>query len=286
MINHTRMLGLAVVLLLGAMTLPVLAQNSTAGDDVRAQAAEARRLGARAFPYDTRAAIGHYQTAIRLEPDNPDSWNQLGHLLRRVGQLEQSNKAYRNVLAIATRRDDTKWIASATGNLGINHHVAGDLDKAEEMHRRALALNEKIGLKSGISSQLGNLGLVFQAQEKYEKAMQMHERSLAIETELDRQEGIASELGNLGVVHLNLGNLQRAETMFTRALTIELKLGRAEQVAISFANLGWVKADQGDLANACRRWQNAHDLYRQLQAEPMIKQLQTWQAEAGCKTLK
>ena len=286
MIVRMGVTSLFFVFLLGLMVSPVLAQTASEGDDTLTRAEEARRLGARAFRYDTGAAIRHYQTAIRLDPENPDSWNQLGHLLRRVGQLEQSSQAYRNVLAIATRRDDTEWAASATGNLGINHQVAGNFDKAKEMHRRALALNEKIGSKSGISSQLGNLGLVFQAQEKYEKAMQMHERSLAIETGLDRQEGIASELGNLGVVHLNLGNLQRAETMFTRALAIELKLGRAEQVAISLANLGWVKADQGDLANACRRWQNAHDLYRQLQAEPMIKQLRTWQAEAGCETLK
>lgn len=58
----------------------------------------ARHLGALAFLHDTVKALAAYRRAVALDPHNPDSWNQLGHLLLRVGELDETSVMYRKAL--------------------------------------------------------------------------------------------------------------------------------------------------------------------------------------------
>jgi tetratricopeptide (TPR) repeat protein len=67
------------------------------------QAAHAyRRLGALAFYGNTQEAIEAYRKSTILDPDNADIWNQLGHLLVRVGEMEKAASSCRGALSQGT----------------------------------------------------------------------------------------------------------------------------------------------------------------------------------------
>lgn len=58
-------------------------------EDIQEAAAAYRHLGALAFLNDTQKALAVYRRATALDPDNAVGWSQLGHLLRRVGELDE-----------------------------------------------------------------------------------------------------------------------------------------------------------------------------------------------------
>lgn len=199
-------------------------------------------MGALAFQNHTEKALTAYTHAVTLDPDDAESWNELGSIQKRLGKLRAAKQSYEKVLALGNQLADKTLIAVATGNLGLICRTQGDLPRAEEHHRRALALNE----------------------------------------ELDRKEGMASELGNLGLIYRSQGDLPRAEEHHRRALSMEEELGRKEGMAAQLGNLGLIYQTQGDLPRACQHWQQALTLFKEVGMRPQIEQTQKLLDEAGC----
>ncbi len=183
-------------------------------------AAATRHIGALAFLHDTDKALAAYREAVDLDPDNAVGWNQLGHLLRRTGDLDDAEQAYRRVLALGNTVDDQELVAVATGNLGNLYSTRGDLDEAEEMYEKSLALYEALGHKEGMASQYGNLGILYQTRGDLDRAEEMYEKSLALDEALGRKEGMATQYGNLGILYSVRGDLGRAEEMYKNSLAI------------------------------------------------------------------
>ncbi|MBO6548158.1 MAG: tetratricopeptide repeat protein [Rhizobiales bacterium] len=279
-------------------------------------------MGALAFQNHTEKALTAYTRAVTLDPDDAESWNQLGIIQKRLGQLQAAKQSYKKVLALGNQLADKTLIAIATGNLGLIYQIQGDLTRAEEHHRRALVLEEELGRKEGMANQLGNLGLIYRTQGDLPRAEEHHRRALALEEELGRKEGMASELGNLGLIYRTQGNLPRAEEHFRRTLVLEEELGRKEGIARALGNLGGVYQTQGDLPRAeehhhralalneelgrkegmanqlgnlgliykahgdlpcaCQHWHQALTLFKEVGMQPQIELVQSCLDEAGC----
>ena len=207
-------------------------------------------MGALAFQNHTQKALTAYTRAVTLDPDDAESWNRLGHIQMRLGQLEVAKQSYKKVLALGNQLADKGYIAVATGNLGAIYLTQGDLSRAEEHHRRALAMAEELGLKDGMASELGNLGVIYLTQGDLPRAEEHHRRALALEEELGRKEGMAAQLGNLGLIYRKQGDLPRAEEYLRRSLALNEELGRKEGMANQLGNLGVIYKTQGDLSRA------------------------------------
>ena len=163
-------------------------------------AAAARHIGALAYLHDTNKALSAYAEAVELDPENPDGWNRLGLLQKRLGNLDVATQAFERVLALGNKVEDKGVIAMAYGNLGLVYRTRGDLAKAEECHLKALALNEELGRKEGMASDYGNLGSVYRIRGELAKAEEHYLKAVAIEEELGPKGGIADAYGNLGRV--------------------------------------------------------------------------------------
>jgi Tfp pilus assembly protein PilF len=124
----------------------VLARKAAEGRAANQQAAEAaRHLGALAFLHDTEKALTAYRRAVALDPANANGWNQLGHLLYRVGQLDEAEDAYNQVRGLGSTRDDQTLLAMAYNNLGNVSQARGDRTQAKAMYHQALTLSQAIG---------------------------------------------------------------------------------------------------------------------------------------------
>ena len=234
-----------------ALFAEILERKKAEGkDSLKEAAAAARHIGALAYLHDTDKALSAYNQAAELDPDDPDGWNMLGRLRRRVGDLDGAVEAYERVLALGNKISDESVMAVAYGNLGIVYHTRGDLAKAEEFYLKALTINEELGRKEGMASNYGNLGLVYKTRGDLAKAEEYHLKSLTIEEELGRKEGMASQYGNLGIVYQTRGDLAKAEEYHLKSLAIEEELGRKEGMASDYGSLGNVYRTRGDLAEA------------------------------------
>jgi protein O-GlcNAc transferase len=203
------------------------------------QGAEAyRNLGALAFLDNTQEALQAYRRATQLDPGNADGWNNLGHLLLRVGELDEAMAAYNTVLALGERHGDKVEIAAAYGNLGLVYKTRGELDKAIEFQQKALKLNEALGRKEGMADDYVNLGNVHLTRGELDKAVEFYQKALKLMEELGSKEGMAILYGNLGIVYEQRGDLDKAIEFHQKALKLNESLGRKQGMANAYGNLG------------------------------------------------
>ncbi|MCK5924523.1 MAG: tetratricopeptide repeat protein, partial [Methylococcales bacterium] len=87
-------------------------------------------LGVLAFLDNTQEALSAYRRATQLDADNAIGWNRLGHLLRRIGELDEAIIAYEKVLTLGEALGRKAGMAADYGNLGIVYKTRGELDKA------------------------------------------------------------------------------------------------------------------------------------------------------------
>ncbi|MBL1430523.1 MAG: tetratricopeptide repeat protein [Robiginitomaculum sp.] len=239
-------------------------------------------IGNIAYLNDTEEALEAFERVTQLTPNNPKGWNQLGHLLRRVGDLSAAKTAYDKVLALSETMADKAWQADALGNLGIVEKTRGNLDAAMEYYQQALALNSQLGRKKGMAAALGNLGVVEEMRGNLDAAVDYHLQALALHSQLGGKEGMAANYGNLGIVEKTRGNLDAAVEYYQKSLTLEKALGRKEGMASDYGNLGNVEQIRGDLEAACAYWRQSYDLFAEVGAAPEIEQVGNWLRDAGC----
>jgi tetratricopeptide (TPR) repeat protein len=209
----------------------IFTRKAAEGKAANQQAAEAaRHLGALAFLHDTQKALHAYRQAVLFDPINSEGWPQLGHLLVRLGQLDQATDAFRKMLALGEAKDDQGLVASAYSNLGNVYQLRGDLDQAETTHRKSLELEEMRGNKEGMASSYGNLGNVYLLRGDLDQAETMYRKSLEVAEALGSKVGIASAYANLGSVYWFRGDLDLAEIMYRKSLTLFQESRVAHQV--------------------------------------------------------
>ena len=243
---------------------------------LQAAAAAARHIGSLTFLHDTEKALKAYKEATELDPGNPVSWNQLGHLLKRIGDLDGAEESYRTVFTIAKKTNDQKWTAIASGNLGILYKTRGELEKAETMYEQSLAINKALGRKEGMANDYGNLGNLYQTRGELEKAEEMYQQSLAINKALGRKEGMANGYGSLGVLYKTRGELEKAEGMYEQSLAINKALGRKEGMANQYGSLGNLYQTRGELEKAEELYKKSLSLFQTIGAQPQIELVQGW----------
>ena len=234
-----------------AIFADVLNSKEAEGRKVNKEAAAAaRHLGALAYMNDIKVALAAYRKVVKLDPDNAEDWNRLGHLFHRTGQIKEAEKAYRRVLALGEAHKDKEEQAAAYGNLGIVYRALGDLSQTEQLHEKALKVYKDLGSKEGMANQYSGLGLVYTERGELNKAKEMHREALAIHEDLDSREGMAQDYNNLGLVYYAHDELVHAEEMYSKAMTIYKALGSREGVAAEYGNLGLVYAGFGELDKA------------------------------------
>lgn len=204
-------------------------------------AAAYRHLGAMAFLNNTQEALSAYTKAVELDPDDPDGWNQLGHLQLRLGELADAERSYQKVLAIGNMIKDQESVAIATSNLGQIFRARGDLEQAEALFKKSLEIDIALARKEGIASNYSNLGIIYEIRGQLDHAEAMHTKSLELFAELGRKEGVGNQYCNLGNVYNARGDLDQAEIMHKKSLKIFKTRGHKDGMARQYGNLEQIR---------------------------------------------
>lgn len=205
-------------------------------------ATAARHLGAFSYLHDTNSALKYYRKATELDAENPEGWNRLGFLLKRVRDLNGAIDAYKKILSMDKLKNDQQWTAIATGNLGLIYQARGELELAEGMQKHSLTIHRELNDKIGIAASLGNLGVIYEARGELDRAEKTQKLALAIHKELNDKVGMATNLGNIGVIY----------------------------------------EKRGEIHEACRHWFRAVALFRQAGLEPLVRRVRGWITSSSC----
>lgn len=135
-------------------------------------------------------------------------------ILRKLGKLDESIKAFETALSIAERNQDKNEflteIKYILNGLAIAHTFIANYDKALEFHFRSLVLREREDDKFEISVTLNNIGVVYFKLRNYERAKEYLDRSLSLRIESKDDYDLDRLYINLGMTNIHLRNFDEA----------------------------------------------------------------------------
>ena len=114
------------------------------------------------------AAINNYKKALKINPDYPDAYNNMGNALKDKGDLEAAIESYKQALKI---KPD---YAQAYNNMGIALKGKGDLEAAIESYKQALKI------KPNYAEVYNNMGIALKDKGDLEAAIESYKQALKI----------------------------------------------------------------------------------------------------------
>lgn len=223
-----------------------------------------RNLGALAFLDDTQQALQAYRRATELDPDNAQGWNNLGHILRRVGELDEAIIAYKKVMTWGEKNKNKEVNTIAYSNLGNVYQERGEFDRAVEFYQQSLLIDEALGRRAGMAVNYSYLGIIYRTRGELDKAVEFHQKALVINESIGSKGGMAINYGFLGLVYKTRGEFDKSLEFYHKALVINQALGRNLGMAIDYSYLGEAYKIQGELNKSLEVYQKALELYKHL----------------------
>ena len=178
-------------------------------------------------------AIGAYESALKLQPDFLDAWNNLGICRQLSGQLPQAATAYRQALLLESRN------AGLMANLGTVLREMGELPESVELLRAAA------DLEPTVASHSLNLGIAYWNQGNFTQAERTLNETLA---RAPHDPEVAFNLGN--ALH-GLGRQREAIDRYRQALQLR------PDYADALINLGNVHTELGEFAAGMEAYEAA-----------------------------
>ncbi|MBN1947652.1 MAG: tetratricopeptide repeat protein [Bradymonadales bacterium] len=195
-----------------------------------------------------------FDEAVRAD-DQPGQANVLwftGDVLRLIGELEQSERTFRQALEIFQRLADPRGIARCLYGLALVARSADELDQAEKLYTEAYQVLEPIAVRKALGHCLNGLGEVARFRNRLGEASDYYRRAVEIFQRAGLPTDAAVSLTNLGLVARDSGDLEGARDAMERALKVaEAASYRYLTLGIAF-NLSWVYALLGDRKRCSR----------------------------------
>lgn len=185
---------------------------------------------------DNEAAIDFLRRALRVDPDRPAAWCDLGAALRANRQLEEAGQA----LDKAIHADP--GLVEAHLNLGLVYQDQGTFDGAIECLHRALALAPALAEAHHV------LGLVLMAKFEFDAAIEAFRKTIEI------QPDHAQAYCNIGNAYRDLRNITEAQKHYLKAIEIDPDFAEAH------SNLGITYKDQGRIDDTVAAFRRAVEI--------------------------
>ena len=161
-------------------------------------------------------ALPHLHEALRLNPQFPNAWENLGHLHRELGQAPEALSAYKR--AAELQPDDP----------GALHRLASMLVETCQYSEAIDLFQRALKIRPDFYPALHNLALAFQRSGKLEESVATFQRAITLHPQL-------AELHNrLGSAWLESRRFDEAAAAFSRAIQLRPDLADAH------FNLGFV----------------------------------------------
>jgi len=173
---------------------------------------------------------------LRLEPNFPDAYNNLGNAYRELGKLDESIKCYRTALALKPDHPH------AYNNLGNSLKDQGMIRDAIHCYVTACRLMPKFAAAHS------NLASILKEQGRVDQALQHYREALTIEPRF------ADAWSNMGNAFKDLNRLDDAIRCYATAIRLKPRFADA------FSNLASAFKDGGRVEDAIVCYQRSLEL--------------------------
>jgi tetratricopeptide (TPR) repeat protein len=190
--------------------------------------------------------------------------NRIGRAYRDIGALDDAAKHLATGLALFQAASDERGIASSIDDIGKLYWLKGEYEQALGFMRDALARRRALADRRSIALSFNNLGLVLQDSGEFKEALAAFEQALLIRREIGDMVGLVTTLNNLGTIAEDQRDFARAVSFLTEALEVAEQIGDRNRTALVLTNLGEVHYRSGNLDAAVATLQRAEGLCDEL----------------------
>lgn len=115
---------------------------------------------------DIGLAIGAFELAIELNPQNSTAWGRLGDAYRRAQNMDRAVWAYMNVLNLGDDRVYTQQMANAEKVLSFYYRENGKKEQASKMLENSKSFYEKSGINTPLTEREAKIVYIIETNEK------------------------------------------------------------------------------------------------------------------------
>ncbi len=189
--------------------------------------------------------------------------NDLGTVLRRMGNLTASDLHFQKALEIWETLGDLSRAAMTLNNLALGHHYQGRYNEALQEYRRALQhAQEGASRRHGAYILIG-MGDVYQDLGRYTDAVEAYKQGLQDARKVGDAFLSAYALNALGqTLHL-MGNTQEGVALVRQAYEDARERGARYEMALYQLSLGIIAHEAGFLDEAANRLKQCIEYFRQ-----------------------
>jgi tetratricopeptide (TPR) repeat protein len=213
-----------------------------------------------------KAAITHYETALRLSEDAQDldrlasiHWG-ICILYRSSGDHEAALRHANQALALYETLGNRRRAAEILLSIGNVYHDLGNRGRAREYYERAYAVGEETGSLTVQATALSNLIEQDALDGRYEEALARVPQALAVADATSRPWNRGNSRLRAGVAYALAGRFEQAEQLFQEAIAIFQEAGLSERLSEAHFRYGEAASHAGrpDLAAEQYRLAYAH----------------------------
>ena len=206
------------------------------------------------------AAIPHFEQAIALQPDYADAYNNLGNVLRRQNRPDEAAVKYRQALRFNPALPEVHY------NLGMLLQAQGQT--AEAIHE----LEEALALRPDYVKAHINLGVLLDSEGRLDEAIGHFQQAvgLAPDDEASRN--------NLVIGLVRAGRLDEATEHFDEGVRRQVALPVARRTLVmALSTQARSHAEKGEWPKAVARQRQAVELTPPKLRPPLLEQLRSYE---------
>ena len=201
----------------------------------------------------------------RLEDDTQasNSWERMGQLLMKVGQLDKAEELYHTLLEQTSNANDQSRYYHRLGSIKDQQ---GDYKKALSFYERSLDSWQKIlpANHPSLSASYNSIGSVYINMGEYSKALSFYERSLEIQKKSlpANHPDLAASFNNIGMVYSGMDEYSKALFYYERSLDMRQNSLPANHpdLAASYNNIGVVYSNMGEYSKAVSSYERSLEI--------------------------
>ncbi|CAM4972775.1 unnamed protein product [Rotaria socialis] len=191
-------------------------------------------------------------------------WHRMGQSMLTVGDFDQAEELYNELLENASTDSDRAHIYHQLGWLkrqqGKYPEAVKFYEKSLEIYRKTLSEDD-----ASLAPTYGNIGQVYDSMGEYSEALEFNEKANKIvEISLPANHpDLATSYNDVGLVYDNMGEYSKALEFYEKSLKIyEISLpANHPDLATSYNNIGLVYNNMGEYSKALEFYEKSLKIY-------------------------
>jgi len=197
---------------------------------------------------DYNEKIRLYKKALELAPDNPDAYNNLGIIYKKIKMYNLAIDSYKKALNIPGYRTPEH----AHNNLGVVYKEMERYDEAIEEFKKGVAI------KPSFAKAWNNLGMVYKKKGMFDKATECFEKAVKLEPGYTQA---AENLKNVWKLPKEKSpQRKKIESIYSKAQVLFHK-GKIKEAIAGFQQVEKLDPDFGQVQAYLEQAQIAHSFY-------------------------